>query len=150
MARVALRPITFSSGATLSPNTLLFTGSQLIHSDERNYAEPDTFNPFRFASSSLSLDPSTSKATSSKPIVCVPASLTLPATSSTFLAWGHGKHACPGRFFAASIMKLMLAYFVLNFDFRLPPLLDDAHTEGRDGNILWIEVKRRQPKSRSV
>lgn len=149
MARVALRPITFSSGATLSPNTLLFTGSQLIHSDERNYADPDTFNPFRFASP---LDASTSKATSSKPMVSVPASLTLPATSSTFLAWGHGKHACPGRFFASSVMKLIVAYFVLNFEFRLPPLLDDSHVEGdkKEGNILWIEVKRRQHKSRSV
>ncbi|KAF7784013.1 hypothetical protein Agabi119p4_178 [Agaricus bisporus var. burnettii] len=149
MARVALRTITFSSGATLPPNTLLFTGSQLIHSDKRHYSEPDVFKPSRFASSSLSSDSFTSsKATSSsEPFISVPASLTLPATSSTFLAWGHGKHACPGRFFASSVMKLMLAYFVLNFDFQLPPLLDDTHAEGdkkEEGKILWIEVKRRQ------
>jgi cytochrome P450 len=34
----------------------------------------------------------------------------LVTTSEAFLAFGHGRHACPGRFFAAQEMKLMLAY----------------------------------------
>lgn len=41
-------------------------------------------------------------------------SLSMP--SDNFLAWGHGRHACPGRFFAAHLMKLMLAHVLVNYD----------------------------------
>lgn len=34
----------------------------------------------------------------------------------TFLGFGHGKHPCPGRYFAAHEMKLMLAHLVQNYD----------------------------------
>ncbi|KAM0716983.1 hypothetical protein Q7P37_006835 [Cladosporium fusiforme] len=38
--------------------------------------------------------------------------------SDKFLPFGLGRHACPGRFFAANTLKLMLAYLVLNFDMQ--------------------------------
>ncbi|KAK5131277.1 hypothetical protein LTR08_001182 [Meristemomyces frigidus] len=37
-------------------------------------------------------------------------------TSETFLAFGHGKHGCPGRFMAAFELKLALAYLVSQYD----------------------------------
>lgn len=87
----------------------------------------------------------------------------LPATSPTFLAWGHGKHACPGRFFAAATMKLLLAYLVLEFDFRVPAsasipevplhrgdeggIKERTDQCGEDKKVLWIEVRRRRGKT---
>jgi cytochrome P450 len=38
------------------------------------------------------------------------------STSADYLSFGHGRHACPGRFFAANELKLLLAYMVLNYD----------------------------------
>lgn len=38
------------------------------------------------------------------------------ATSADFLAWGHGKHACPGRFFAAVELKMILGCLIMNYD----------------------------------
>ncbi|KAK4497556.1 hypothetical protein PRZ48_012007 [Zasmidium cellare] len=38
--------------------------------------------------------------------------------SSDFLPWGLGKHACPGRFFAVHLMKLMLGELFLKYDFE--------------------------------
>jgi len=35
------------------------------------------------------------------------------------LAFGYGKHACPGRFFAANELKAMLCYVVMNYDVKL-------------------------------
>lgn len=43
----------------------------------------------------------------------------LIATSSDFLSFGHGRHACPGRFFASQEMKLMLAHIVMNYDIKI-------------------------------
>lgn len=36
-----------------------------------------------------------------------------------FVAFGHGRHACPGRFFAANELKAMLAHVVSEYDVRL-------------------------------
>lgn len=41
------------------------------------------------------------------------------STSAEFLPFGHGKHACPGRFFAASELKLILGYMVMNYDVEM-------------------------------
>lgn len=42
-------------------------------------------------------------------------------TSDEFLGFGHGRHACPGRFFATQELKLMLAYLVMNYDVETLP-----------------------------
>lgn len=36
------------------------------------------------------------------------------------MGFGLGRHACPGRFFAANEIKLILARLLLDFDFRMP------------------------------
>jgi cytochrome P450 len=36
------------------------------------------------------------------------------------LAFGYGRHACPGRFFAANEIKMILARLVLDFDIKMP------------------------------
>ncbi|KAJ7213645.1 hypothetical protein B0H12DRAFT_1033006, partial [Mycena haematopus] len=38
---------------------------------------------------------------------------------ATFLSFGLGKHACPGRFFAVTELKLMLACIYQNYDIKL-------------------------------
>lgn len=40
----------------------------------------------------------------------------LAATSLDYLPFGLGRHACPGRFFAAVEMKLLMAHLLLNYD----------------------------------
>jgi cytochrome P450 len=41
------------------------------------------------------------------------------STSPEHLAFGHGMHACPGRFFAANEIKVALCYLLLNYDWEL-------------------------------
>ncbi|KAL8353938.1 hypothetical protein RB601_003675 [Gaeumannomyces tritici] len=44
----------------------------------------------------------------------------LATTGADHLLFGHGKESCPGRFFAAAEIKVLLAYLLLNFDLALP------------------------------
>jgi cytochrome P450 len=41
-------------------------------------------------------------------------------TSETNLHFGHGKYACPGRFFASSTVKLLISNILLRYDVKFP------------------------------
>jgi ent-kaurene oxidase len=41
-------------------------------------------------------------------------------TDSRSLHFGHGKYACPGRFFASNEIKILLSYLLLRYDFKYP------------------------------
>lgn len=125
-----------------------------IHRDEAIYPHANRFNPFRFTQPSLlrsildSLNPEQSggKPTSSHSrtekentsISQITASgskvKSTVALDDTFLGFGFGKHACPGRFFALNEMKIFVAHMVLNYDVvcldRRPELT----------NVLWLKV----------
>ncbi len=49
MARLALRPFTFSNGVTVPAGTLIAIPATAIHKDERLFPNPDEFDGFRFA-----------------------------------------------------------------------------------------------------
>lgn len=39
-------------------------------------------------------------------------------TSPLNLMWGYGRHACPGRFFAANEAKMIVSRAILDYEFR--------------------------------
>ena len=41
-------------------------------------------------------------------------------TDKNHLHFGHGRFACPGRFFAANELKMILGELLLNYDFKYP------------------------------
>ncbi|KAL3607915.1 hypothetical protein FPOAC2_02905 [Fusarium poae] len=44
----------------------------------------------------------------------------LVSTSHDQLGFGHGIHACPGRFFAANEIKIALCHMLLKYDWKMP------------------------------
>ncbi|KIL61367.1 hypothetical protein M378DRAFT_82564 [Amanita muscaria Koide BX008] len=48
-----------------------------------------------------------------------------------YILFGHGRHACPGRFFAANELKVMLAHVLLNYDVQV------ASGGGRPANRVF-------------
>lgn len=36
------------------------------------------------------------------------------------LTWGYGRHACPGRYIAEVVLKLILIEFITRYEIRLP------------------------------
>ena len=41
-------------------------------------------------------------------------------TDKNHLHFGHGKYACPGRFFASNELKMMFANILLRYEFKYP------------------------------
>lgn len=70
-------------------------------------------------------------------------------TSPEHLGFGYGSHACPGRFFAANELKLVLAEMISSYDFEcaneggVPPPLSLA-TEWLANPNMKLRVRRRR------
>ena len=49
-----------------------------------------------------------------------PGNALLITASPEHLGFGYGKHACPGRFFAAALGKMLISQFLLGWEWKLP------------------------------
>ena len=114
MPRIVREPFTFSDGTYLPKGTYIGVPAHAIHLDESNYPNPTSFVPFRFVDKAK-------ESTGRK--------VDMTATHTDFLAFGHGRHACFGRFFAAMKVKLMLALTVMKYDVKL---------EGPRPENMWV------------
>ncbi|PCH34273.1 cytochrome P450 [Wolfiporia cocos MD-104 SS10] len=100
--RKALQDVTLSDGTFIPAGTIVSAASTSTHYDGEYYENPDVFSPFRFS------DRRTEESERNKHHYV--------STSPDYIGFGHGKHACPGRFFAANELKVMLACVVLQYD----------------------------------
>ncbi|OIW30139.1 cytochrome P450 [Coniochaeta ligniaria NRRL 30616] len=98
------------SGAHVGYKMTVSVPNYSVLHDKNVYGEDaDQFKPFRFAEQ---------RADESVGYV-ERARKAFPTTSKDFLAFGHGRNACPGRFFATNEIKLLFAYRVMNYDFKM-------------------------------
>lgn len=81
--------------------------SQAIHYDDGYYDNPLTFDAFRFSR------PCEQNKTAGRQ---EPKQELSVSVSESFLTYGYGKHACPGRWFASQMMKAALAHVVQNYE----------------------------------
>lgn len=72
---------------------------------EVDYEDPETFDGFRFAKR--------------RKVPGFEHKSHLISTSHEHLAFAHGRHACPGRFFAANEVKIAMVHLLLKYDVRL-------------------------------
>ncbi|USW56447.1 Putative cytochrome P450 [Septoria linicola] len=112
-----MRKVTKPDGINLPDGTHIPQGVRIaapnvaIHQDPEFYDRPDEYDAFRF-SRSRELHDSNGKLLEARNQAIV-------TTNESFLPFGHGRHACPGRFFASQEMKLMLAHIVMNYDVKI-------------------------------
>ncbi|KAL2871230.1 cytochrome P450 [Aspergillus lucknowensis] len=128
------------SGVKLPKGCLISFLSQPVHADEDKYEDPLKFDPFRFSRiREAADDPSKGN------------KLSFVTTSADHLPFGHGKHACPGRFLIDFELKMIIAYVLTQYDVKFPAEYGDKRPPNRwlaeaiappDG--VKILVKRRK------
>ncbi|KIM62311.1 hypothetical protein SCLCIDRAFT_119679, partial [Scleroderma citrinum Foug A] len=97
----AVKPFTLSDG-TYIPEGSIITSSFAVHFDEEYYENPYTFDGFRFAKNSDARVYNE-----------------MTKSSTAFMAFGHGRHACPGRFIVAYVLKALMVQILLSYDIKL-------------------------------
>ncbi|KAF8507441.1 cytochrome P450 [Gautieria morchelliformis] len=105
MTRMALKDVTFSDGTTIPRGAIVSAVASACHHDDDIYSNGDTFDGFRFSD----LREQGGNGNMNQFV----------ATNPNFIAFGHGSHACPGRFFAATVMKLIMAHLILTYDIKM-------------------------------
>ncbi|KAI9155657.1 Ent-kaurene oxidase [Paramyrothecium foliicola] len=111
--RSALQPFTLSDGTKVNVGDWACTPVRAIMQNPEFYPDPLSFNGFRFASPDV-VDNSTGKF---KLIQPKPSKLT--DVDETFHVWGTGRMACPGRFYAAAVMKVIMGQILMNYKCEL-------------------------------
>ena len=112
MMRKSLKAFTFSDGTVIPRGALIFTAAR---ADPSIHSKPDLFDGFRF--SNLEKE---QQGNDPRPITDLGGGVSgtrfkLVTTTPDYLVWGYGRHACSGRFFAALLLKLVLAHVVLQY-----------------------------------
>lgn len=78
--------------------------------DPELHENPEVWDPYRF----LKLRENPEKETEAQ----------LVTTSPNHLAFGHGAHACSGRFFATNEIKIIMCHLLVKYDWKLAPDTD--------------------------
>ncbi|KAJ5563148.1 cytochrome P450 [Penicillium sp. DV-2018c] len=113
MFRVAKELVTLHDGTVIPKGTNLAFANDL-RLDATMYPDPEVFDGYRFEK--MRSDPKTAGLAP------------FTKTRMSHLAFGHGKHACPGRFLSCDEAKLILCHMLLKYEIRAP--------EGGVGGVL--------------
>lgn len=105
--------VTTPSGLHLEYGSYIGILSYPILYDPNIYPEPEKFHPFRFAQARAEAG--------DQGLILEKARQGWTSVTKTYTAFGTGMHACPGRFFAANLLKVMLAYLLLHYDLEKLP-----------------------------
>ncbi|KAF2272943.1 ent-kaurene oxidase [Westerdykella ornata] len=106
--RKVLRGFTLSNGQYIPAGVTIEVPSHAVYQDSSNYPDGDVFDGYRFYK--LRQQGGAQNHARNQFVT----------TNETNLAFGYGRHACPGRFFASNEIKMMLARTLLEYDFKLP------------------------------
>ncbi|KAF3766428.1 cytochrome P450 [Cryphonectria parasitica EP155] len=142
--RYVQKPITLQDGTQIPAGTFIETPSLAVLHDAAHYKDPEVFDAYRFfnlRTKDDTPDPNGFRNREQYQFV----SVTKENTS-----FGFGKHACPGRFFAANEIKLIMARIVLQFDLRFPADVKERYPNFHFGSVSGpsptglVEFKRVQ------
>lgn len=110
--RVVTKDYALSDGFVIPANTTIGIPAHSISMDPKIFPEPEIFKGFRFAEAASNVHTGLENKAPS---------VAFAAAHPSSMAFGYGRHACPGRFFASAEIKAIMVYLLRNYDFKFPP-----------------------------
>ncbi|KAI1170555.1 cytochrome P450 monooxygenase-like protein [Nemania sp. FL0916] len=104
--RKVIQGFTLSNGQYIPPGATISLPGRAIYLDPANYPDADRFDGLRHYKLRQG---GTAKDHARNQFV---------ASNEQNMVFGYGRHSCPGRFFAANEIKMLLARLILDYDFK--------------------------------
>ncbi|KAI0113556.1 cytochrome P450 [Nemania sp. FL0031] len=105
MNRYVEKPLTLSDGIKIPKGARILVVGDLVNPEI--FADPEKFDAARFVKKRQEPDQENS--------------WQFVTTSPSHLLFGHGEHACPGRFFASNEIKIVLCHLLMKYDWQFVP-----------------------------
>ncbi|KAI1380477.1 cytochrome P450 monooxygenase [Hypoxylon crocopeplum] len=103
--RVITEDYPLQDGFVIPAHTTIGVPTQAISMDPDFYENPEEFDGFRFEKERAKNPDNAGRQT-------------YAASNHESMAFGFGRHACPGRFFASNEIKAIMGYLLLNYDMK--------------------------------
>ncbi|EPS99898.1 hypothetical protein FOMPIDRAFT_85689 [Fomitopsis schrenkii] len=100
--RIAVQYDAFADGTFIPKGTMVSVATHSLQLEADRYVDPAVFDPLRYEGQGGSPKDNSAR------------------TDDHYLVFGHGQHACSGRFFAVTVLKSMLAHIVATYDVKSP------------------------------
>ncbi|KZL80201.1 ent-kaurene oxidase [Colletotrichum incanum] len=131
--RRVMKPFTFPDGVSVPPGAMLAVPVHHIGRDPELFPEhPNKFDPYRFTKLRQNEGEGNH--------------FQFASVTNGTMAFGWGKHACPGRFFASNEIKLILIHLLTNYDIKVvagPDGKMQRYPNLEFGNMNMPDVKRK-------
>ncbi|KAI0200207.1 cytochrome P450 [Astrocystis sublimbata] len=114
--RFATRPFSLSDGTKLAVGDWACTPVRAMMQSSEHYPQPLEFNGFRFASRD-DIAAASGAVSDFKSIQPKPSKLV--DVNESWHVWGTGRMACPGRYYAVAVMKVIIGQIIMNYDCEL-------------------------------
>ena len=135
MHRTATTDIQLPSGVIIKKGEKTAISSHRMWSPQ-DYEDPEKFDGYRFVER--------------RKIPGYENRSLLVSTSHDHLGFAHGKHACPGRFFAANEAKIAMVHLLLKYDMKIDdPTEAQYKTYGVrmfSNGKAQIRIRKREPE----
>ncbi|KIM94116.1 hypothetical protein OIDMADRAFT_136378 [Oidiodendron maius Zn] len=134
MLRMSQSEVTMSDGTVIPKGCMIAVPSSWKMRDEKVHESPDQWDGYRFYR--MREDPAKQHAAQ------------LVGTGPEHLAFGHGLHACPGRFFVANEVKILLSHILIKYDLKFnegvtPRVFEHSFVLSADP-FVNLSIRRRQ------
>ncbi|PNY27043.1 Cytochrome P450 [Tolypocladium capitatum] len=111
--RKVLQSFTLSDGQVIPAGVIIEVPAVAINNDPDVFPDADRHDPLRFYKLRQAARQGDSKDTMAA------ATNQFVSVNPTSLSFGYGRHACPGRFFVANEIKMIVVAMLARYDFKL-------------------------------
>ena len=119
-----LKGITLSNGQYIPPGVIIEVPAYAVYNDSTIYPDSEKFDGLRHYK--LRRSGSTTDHARNQFVT----------TNEQNLTFGYGRHACPGRFFAANEIKMIVAKLIMDYDIKMPDGLTERYAQIEAGSVV--------------
>ena len=113
---LASNGVTFSGGLSVPHGALVAFPVDPIHRDADLYPTPNEYDAFRFSRSSEHRTAQAPREQGGNEKGANAKGHLMTTITDSFFGFGQGRNSCPGRFFAAALLKMALGHILMNYE----------------------------------